>query len=75
MSKTTKSLTDDQLAELSWEMQKIVSQCNTIGEAMKLWISSLAAFVDFHVSDKHTRSLIMDGCIKELRKFKKQMQK
>ena len=75
MSKTTKTLTDDQLAELSWEMQKIVSQCNTIGEAMKLWVSALATFVDFHVSDKPTRSVIMDGCIKELRKFKKQMQK
>ena len=75
MSKSTKALTDDQLTDLSWEMQKIVSQCNTIGEAMKLWVSSLAAFVDFHVSDKPTRGVIMDACIKELRKFKKQMQK
>ena len=56
MSKSTKALTDDQLADLSWEMQKIVSQCNTIGEAMKLWVSSLAAFVDFHVSDKRAPS-------------------
>lgn len=75
MSKTTKNLTDDQLAEFSWEMQKIVSQCNTIGEAMKLWVSSMSAFVEFHVSDKPMRGEIMDACIRQLRKFKKQMQK
>ena len=75
MSKSTKTLTDDQLADLSWEMQKIVSQCNTIGEAMKLWVSSLAAFVEFYVSDKPRRGEIMEACIKQLRKFKKQMQK
>ena len=75
MSKTTKTLTDDQLADLSWEMQKIVSQCNTIGEAMKLWVSSMSAFVEFHVRGKSARGEIMDACIKQLRKFKKQMQK
>lgn len=73
MSKRTKTLTDDQLADLSWEMQKIVSQCNTIGEAMKLWVSSMAAFVEFHVSDKPRRGEIVDACIKQLRKFKGQM--
>lgn len=75
MSKSTKTLTEDQLADLSWEMQKIVSQCNTIGEAMKLWVSSMSAFVEFHVSYKPRRGEIMDACIKQLRKFKKQMQK
>ena len=75
MNKTPKALTHDQLADLSWEMQKIVSQCNTIGEAMKLWVSSMSAFVEFHVSDKPRRGEIMDACIKQLRKFKKQMQK
>lgn len=75
MSKPEKQLREDVLSDLSWEIQKIVCQCNNLGEALKLLTSTLAAFVDFHVSDKIERGLIMDGCIKQLRQFKKQMQK
>lgn len=73
MSKKIKSLTDDELSELSWEIQETVSRCNTVGEALKLLASSMAAFIDFHVKDKTKRGLIMDACIKQLRQFKKMM--
>lgn len=73
MSKQIKSLTDDELSELSWEILKIVSRCNTLGEALKLLASSMAAFIDFHVKDKTERGPIMDACIKQLRQFKKTM--
>lgn len=74
MSKQVKRLTDDELAELSWEIQKIVCRCNTVGEGLKLLTSTLATYVDYNVHNTLERDGIMDGCIKQLRKFKKQMQ-
>ncbi len=75
MSQQPKRLTDDELAELSWEIQKIVHKSRNMGDALKLLTSTLAAFIDFHVSNQKERGIIIDNCIKQLRKFKKQMQK
>lgn len=71
--KNIKRLTDDELADLSWEIQKTMCRCGNVNDALKLLTSTLATFVEIQVNDRTDRGLVMDKCIEQLHKFKEQM--
>lgn len=71
MSKMPRKLTEDELAHLSVEIQKIASQCRYLGDGLNVLTSTIAVFVEYHIKDQQARIAAIDACIKQFRSIKK----
>lgn len=73
MNEMPRRLTEDELAELSVEIQKIASQCRYLGDGLNVLTSTIAVFVEYHIKDQQARIAAIDACIEQFRSIKKKM--